>query len=103
MKGLKRTVEIALVFIVFPLALAVWAAVAVAVGLQGLAMYLGGTLGAWLLIAIVLPMLTGVMAPREVLDGIRSRRRARTHHEGEPLPNALDVRLGIPSSRSPRR
>jgi hypothetical protein len=93
MIGLKRAAAIAVVFIVFPIALAVFAAVAVAVGLKGLGMYLAGLLAPWLLFAYVLPMLTGVMAPNELVDNIRSRRRRRTHHDGEPLPVWNDVWL----------
>jgi hypothetical protein len=93
MVGFKRAAAIVVVFIVFPIAFAVFAAIAVAVGLEGLGMYLAGLLAPWLLFAFVLPMLTGVMAPSELVDNIRSRRRRRTHHEGEPLPVWNDVWL----------
>ena len=69
-----------MVFIVFPIALAVFAAIAVAVGLEGLGWYLAGILTPWLLFAFVLPMLTGVMAPSVLVDNIMSRRRRGTHH-----------------------
>jgi hypothetical protein len=88
----KRAATSVLVFIVF-LIVVLAAAFVVSVGNGGLAIYLGALLAAWLLVAYVLPMLTGVMEPSEVVAGIRSRRRRRTHHEGEPLPNWNDVRL----------
>jgi hypothetical protein len=66
----------------------------------GFVIYLGALLAAWLLIAYVLPMLTGVMSPREVLDGIRSQRRYETQHEGQLIPDWHDVsRLGIRKDR----
>jgi hypothetical protein len=94
MSRFRRAVEIVLVFIAFPIALAGFVAVAVGVGL-GLAIYVGALLAAWLLAAFVLPMVTGVMAPSEVLAGIREQRRHKTHHEGELLPDWQDVRLDI--------
>jgi hypothetical protein len=87
----KKVVGALLVFVLFPIALAVLAAVAVAVGLKALAMYLGGLLAPWLLFAYVLPMLTGVMAPSEVLAGIKARHGRRNLHEGVPLPNLNDM------------
>ena len=83
-----------LVFIAFPIALAGFAAVAVSLG-WGLAIYLGALFAVWLLVAFVLPMVAGVMAPSEVIDGIRTQRRYATHYEGELLPDLQDVRLGI--------
>jgi uncharacterized RDD family membrane protein YckC len=99
MKGRKRASDFILV-VVSPLVLAVWVAIAVAVGLKGLGMYLGGLLSAWLLFAFVVPLLTGVMAPGELLDSIRWRLRARTHHEGESLP---DVNVVWWESMLPKR
>ena len=93
MVALRRAVAFAVVFVLFPIAVAVFAAIAVAVGLEGLAWYLAGLLTPWLLFAFVLPLLTGVMAPSELVDNLRSRRRRRTHHEGEPLPVWNDVWL----------
>jgi hypothetical protein len=98
MKARKRASVI--LVLVSPLLIAVWLAIAVAVGLKGLGMYLGGLLSAWLLFAFVVPLLTGVMAPGELLDSIRSRLRARTHHEGESLP---DVNVVWWESMLPKR
>src|SRR5689334_4355504 len=78
----RRTAEVVGV-IVFPIAL------------LGVAIYLGAMCAIWLFFAFVLPIVTGVMGPSEVLDAIRARRRTATHHEGEPLPNRVDVRFGI--------
>jgi hypothetical protein len=98
----KRAVEIVLASIVFPIVLAGFAAVAVALG-WGFAIYLGAVLAAWLLCAFFLPMVSGVMSPREVIDGIRTQRRYETHHEGELLPQLQDVRLGIRNKPPERR
>jgi len=91
METRKKVVEAVLVFVAFPIALAVLAAVAVAVGLKALSMYIGGLLAPWLLFAYVLPMLTGVMTPGEVLAGMRARHKRENLHEGVPLPNFNDV------------
>ena len=93
MTSAKRVVEIVLAFTAFASALLlVW--IASVFGL-GLPIYLAATVGAWLLFAFVLPTLTGVFGPREVLAGIRARRQRKTHYEGELLPDLQDVRLGI--------
>ena len=100
MSAFRRAVEIVLVFIVFPLAVAMFVAVAAGFGF-GLLVYVAALLAVWLLFAYVLPMLTGVMAPGEILAGLRAQRRYETHHEGELLPDwedvRLDLRVGIPN------
>jgi hypothetical protein len=83
----KRMVGNVLILIVFALALAFLVIAAIAVSLMGVAVYVGALLAVWLLFAYVLPMLTGVMAPSEVVANIRSRRNRRSHHEGERLPD----------------
>jgi hypothetical protein len=85
-------------FVLFPIAVFLLAAIAFAMGLEALAVYVGALLAVWLLFAYALPMLTGVMTPGEVLTGVRSCRRNSTHFEGEPLPerNAWPDALGNP-------
>jgi hypothetical protein len=92
--ALRRIGAIVLVLVAFPIALVGLVSVAVALG-QGLAIYLGVVLAAWLLFALVLPMVTGVMGPSEVLESIWARRRHLTHFEGERLPSWREVGLGI--------
>jgi hypothetical protein len=72
--------------VLFPLAVILAAIIAWAVSLLGLVAYVGALLAAWLLFAYAVPLATGIMTPDEVVAGIRSRRRRRTHFEGEPLP-----------------
>ena len=94
MSATRRAVEIVVVYVIFPIVLAGFAAVAVALG-SGLAIYLGAVLAAWLLCAFIFPIVAGVLSPSEVLAGIRTQRRYQTHYEGELLPEWQDVRLGI--------
>ena len=96
MAWLKRALDALLLFVLFPIALLLLADIAIAVGVQALLIYVGALLAAWLFTAIGLPMLTGAMAPDELLDGFRSRRRSEKLYEGEPLP---DRTLGFPSLR----
>ena len=84
MERTKRAIELLFVLVLFPLALLVAISVAIAVSLTGLFAYLGGLLAAWLLFAYVVPLVTGIMTPDEVVAGIRSQRRE--HFEGEPVP-----------------
>ena len=102
MSRFRRALEIVLVFIGLPIALVVFVAVGAAVG-QGLAIYLGALFAAWSLVAFVLPLATGVMAPSEVLAGIRAQRRYVTHHDGELFPDWQDVRMGIRKQPPERR
>ena len=69
----------------FPIAVFVAIAIALAVSLEGLVIYVGTLLSVWLMFAYALPLLTGVMGRGEVLDNIRARRRHGSHYEGEPL------------------
>jgi hypothetical protein len=84
MQRLKRTTELFVVFVFFPLALLLLIDIAIAVSLTGLFAYLGGLLAAWLLFAYAFPLATGIMTPDEIFAGIRSQRRHQ--FEGEPLP-----------------
>ena len=81
---LKRATEILVLFVLFPMAVLMMAAIVIAVSLSGLAVYVGALLAAWLLFAFVLPLATGIMTPDEIASNIRSRREQ--HFEGEPLP-----------------
>ena len=87
MGSLRRTVEIGVVFVVFPLACLALVSIWVAVGLLPLAVTVGAMLAAWLFSAYFLPLVMGVMAPSEIAAGLRSRRRRSKHYEGEPLPD----------------
>ena len=82
-----RAAGIVFVFVLAPIALALLVVIAFAVGLGALGAYIGALLAAWLLFAYVVPLMTGVMAPGELIANIRSRRSRRTHYEGEPLPD----------------
>jgi hypothetical protein len=102
---LKRATEFLVVFVLFPLAGLMFAAIVVAVSPTGLAVYLGALLTAWLLFAFVFPLATGIMTPDEIVSNIRSRRAQR--FEGEPLPEDralgwLDWKPGQ-ADDSPRR
>jgi hypothetical protein len=83
--GLKRTTGLIEVFVVFPIAVFIAIAIALAVSLQGLVIYVGTLLSVWLMFAYALPLLTGVMSRGEVVDNIRARRRHGSHYEGESL------------------
>ena len=98
MRHFNRAVEIVVVFAAV-LILATFLAIALSFE-WGFVIYLGAILYAWLLIAYVMPMLTGVMAPREILDGVRAQRRYETQLDGELLPNWQDRQLGIPDEQS---
>ena len=99
MRRLKRIVEISLVFVTFPVVCFVLLGTVIAVGVDAFLIWLGAMLSAWFLVAFIVPLFLGVMAPSEIVDNIRSRRVSRTHHEGEPLAKRrmeaphLDVRL----------
>jgi hypothetical protein len=81
---LKRGTEILVLFVLFPMAVFMAVAIAIAVSLIGLVAYVGGLLAAWLLFAYVFPLATGIMTPDEIVSAIKSRRGRR--FEGEPLP-----------------
>jgi hypothetical protein len=83
----KRALEAFVVCMLFPIALLLLLGSVIAVGVQALLIYVGALLAAWLFTAIGLPMVTGAMAPGELLDAFRSRRRSETLYEGEPLPD----------------
>ena len=94
MAWFKRALDAFVVCVLFPIALLLLGNVALAIGVQPLLIYVGTLLAAWLLFAIGLPMLTGVMTAGEILDGFRSRLRSERFYEGEPLPGR---KLGFPS------
>lgn len=75
----------------FPIAVLVAIAIAVAIGLQGLFIYVGTLLSVWLIFAYALPLLTGVMSPGELQDNLRARRRHGSHYEGESLDIASSL------------
>jgi hypothetical protein len=85
-RTLKRTTELIVVFVLFPVAVYLLCVIAFAVSIVGLVAYVGALLAVWLLFAYVVPLGTGIMTFDEVLAGIRSRRRRESHFEGEPLP-----------------
>ena len=85
MSWLKRSTEIVILFVVLPLVGLFWAGVAIAVGVKAVLIYSGAIVAAWTFAAIGLPMLFGVISPREIVDGYRSRRRSERFYEGEPL------------------
>ena len=84
-----------ILFVLFPLGCFFLVSLAIGVGLQALLIYVGAQFAAWSLFAIVLPLLTGSMAPSEIANGFRSRWRAERFYEGEPLPKRA---LGYQSS-----
>jgi hypothetical protein len=83
---LKRAIEFLFIFVLFPIAVLWVVGIAIAISPTGFFAYLGALLAAWLLITFVFPLATGIMAPDEIVAGIRSRRRHETHFEGEPFP-----------------
>ena len=85
MSSARRWAAVGVLLVGFTLAVAFAVSVIVALGI-GFEIYLGGILFAWLLFAIVLPMATGVISPREMTDNIRARHRPARYFEGEPLP-----------------
>ena len=76
---------------VFPIAVFVAIAIAVAVSLQGFFIYVGTLLSVWLMFAYALPLLTGVMSPGELHDNISARRRHGSHYEGERLDSGSSL------------
>ena len=62
---------------VFPIAVFVAIAIALAVSVQGLAIYLGTLLSVWLMFAYALPLLTGVMSSGERSGQHQSSQEAR--------------------------
>ena len=90
MSSARRWVAVGFLLVGVLLALAFFVSVIWALGV-GFQIYFWGLLGAWLLFAFVLPLVTGVLSPRELVDNVRARRRAAHHHEGEPLPIATEV------------
>lgn len=93
MGSLRRKAAAGVPLVGLALAGAFVTSVIVALGI-GFEIYLGGMLFAWTLFAFVVPMATGVMAPSEVVDNVRSRMRAARYHEGEPLPTRDDWQAG---------
>ena len=86
MAWFKRALDALVLCVLLPIALLLLGSMALAVGVQPLLIYVGSLLAVWLLFAIGVPMLTGVMKPGEILDGFRSRLRSERFYEGEPLP-----------------
>jgi hypothetical protein len=100
---LKRATDFLLIFVLFPIVVLMAVAIAIAVSLTGLLVYLGALLAAWLFVAFVFPLATGIMTPDEIVGGIRSRRRYETHFEGEPLPeDRLLGRVWKPGHDAPK-
>jgi hypothetical protein len=92
----KRALDAFVVCVLLPIALLLLGTFALAIGVRPLLIYVGALLAIWLLFAIGLPMLTGMMKPGEILDGFRSQRRSERLYEGEQLPGRT---LGFPSWR----
>lgn len=84
MSWLKRAVEVMVVFVVLPMIVFFFGAIAFTL-IAGLGPYLGGLLGAWMLFALGLPLLAGVITPSEIAANVRSRLRSSRYYEGEPL------------------
>lgn len=99
---LKRAVEITLAFVLFPIAVLLLGAIAYAVGLEAIAWYLGAISTVWLLFAFVLPMLTGVMTPGEVVANVRWRMRSARYYEGELIPDERPEATSDPEKVSVR-
>jgi hypothetical protein len=85
-RRLKRLSELAIHFVLFPLGCLFIVLVAIGIGIQALAIYVGALLAAWTISAIGIPMLFGVIGPDELVDRIRNLRRSTRFFEGEPLP-----------------
>ena len=85
MAALKRTTGLIEVFVAFPIAACFGIGIALAVSLEGLAIYVGALLSAWLMFAYALPLLTGVMKAGELQENVSARRRHGSQYEGEPL------------------
>jgi hypothetical protein len=85
---LRRFIEIVILFVVLPVVALFWAGVVIAVGVKALLIYSGALVAAWIFGAIGLPILFGVVSPREIVEGYRARRRHERFYEGEPLPAA---------------
>ena len=103
MSWLKRAIEIAILLVVLPLVGAFWVGIAIAVGIEAVLIYVGALLAAWIFGAIGLPMLFGVISPREIADGFRSRRRSERFYEGEPLPGRTLSLPRLRRARTPRK
>ena len=71
MAWFKRALDGFVLCVLFPIALLLLGSIALAVGVQPLLIYVGTLLAVWLLFAIGLPMLTGVMRPGEILDRLQ--------------------------------
>jgi hypothetical protein len=83
---LKRLIDFATLFVLFPLGCLFIVLVAIGIGIQALAVLVGALVAAWTIPAIGIPMLLGVIGTDELVDRIRNVHRSSRFFEGEPLP-----------------
>jgi hypothetical protein len=65
-----------------------WATVALAVGVKSVIVFSGSLVAAWMVSAVALPMLFGVLSLGEIVDNYQSRLRQLRLYEGVPLGGA---------------
>jgi hypothetical protein len=103
----KRWTEIVILTIGVPLAVLFWVQVAIAAGVKSVFILSGSLIAAWMFAAIGVPVLFGVMSPREIFENVQSRRRQARFYEGVPIGGARGrfafARLWTRRHRSHRR